>query len=114
MHEELHDKGFELLAFPCNQFGAQEPGTHEEINNYVTSNFGCKFPIFEKLEVNGDNTHPVYQYLKGCTPANLQPSVTKIAWNFAKFLVNGKGEVVQYFEPKSDLDNMRKEIEALL
>ena len=114
MHEELSGKGFELLAFPCNQFGGQEPGTSDEIHNFISSKFGYKFPIFQKCDVNGNNTHPIYQYLKAKIHASLQPKVDKISWNFAKFLVNGQGEVVQYFEPKSDLNTLRSEVEALL
>ena len=64
MHTDLAGQGFEVLAFPCNQFGAQEPGTHEEIQKFVTDNFGAKFPLFAKVDVNGEGTHPVYGYLK--------------------------------------------------
>jgi glutathione peroxidase len=90
MHNELGPKGFELLAFPCNQFFNQESGTPAEIIEFVRSRFGSKFTLFEKVEVNGPNTHPVYRFLRN--NSELYDKKTKeakvIPWNFSKFLLN--------------------------
>ena len=116
MHNELSEKGFEILAFPCNQFFKQENGSHEEILDFVRSRYNPKFTLFEKVEVNGPETHPVYRYLrKNSSLFNKKFNHSKvIPWNFAKFLLNRKGEVVKFFEPGDSLDAVRKEVEMLL
>ena len=97
LHETLGTRGFEVLGFPCNQFLEQEPGTAEEIQEFCTMNYGVEFPLFEKIEVNGDNTHPLYQQLK--ETADAEGHTGDIRWNFEKFLVSPQGEVVGRFNP---------------
>lgn len=101
MYEDLAVRGLEILAFPCNQFMGQEPGTHEQILEFVRTKFNSKFPLFEKIEVNGPNAHPLYQYLR--SKSVLFDPKTKgakvIPWNFSKFLVNANGDVVHFFQP---------------
>jgi glutathione peroxidase len=94
------------LAFPCNQFGKQEPGTNEEIYQNITQKYGVKFPMMSKIEVNGKHTHPVYAYLRNHSELvdASNESVELIPWNFAKFFVNRNGKVIKYFHPKADLD----------
>jgi len=85
-------KGLEILGFPCNQFGAQEPGSAEEIQKFCSANYGVTFPMFEKIDVNGDSTHPLYIYLKDQAPGIL--GTTGIKWNFTKFVVSKDGQSV--------------------
>jgi len=92
---------------PCNQFGAQEPGTEAEIEEFVRSKYDVTFPMFSKIEVNGPGTCELYEYLKAAKPGD-------IAWNFTKFLVDGDGNVVTRFEPKVSPEEMEPEIRALL
>lgn len=89
-------RGLEILGFPCNQFGGQEPGSSEEIGHFCQKNYGVSFPIFEKIEVKGPNSHPLYQYLTQQKRGLLGPS---IRWNFTKFLVNRQGRVVGRYAP---------------
>ena len=116
MHEELADKGFQLLAFPCNQFFSQENGTHAEILEFVRNRFGVKFRLFEKIDVNGPNTHPVYQFLRNNSELfNKNTKVsTQIPWNFAKFLLDRNGKVVKFYKPNDELASIRLAIEQLL
>lgn len=109
MHNELKERGFELLAFPCNQFFSQESGSHEEILEFVRSKFGSKFILFEKAEVNGPNTHPVFKFLRNNSSLfNEKDGTSKvIPWNFAKFLVNSDGKVVEFFKPNDNLSDIR-------
>jgi len=112
LYEKYKDQGFEILAFPCNQFGNQEPGNNEEIKSFCTLNYNITFPIFDKVDVNGDNTHPVYKYLKSQSKGILNSE--DIKWNFTKFLINKKGEVVKRYAPiKKPLD-ISKDIEKLI
>ncbi|MCP5455312.1 MAG: glutathione peroxidase [Thermotogae bacterium] len=112
LYEKYKDQGFEILAFPCNQFGNQEPGNNEEIKSFCTLNYSITFPIFDKVDVNGDNTHPVYKYLKSQSKGILNSE--DIKWNFTKFLINKKGEVVKRYAPiKKPLD-ISKDIEKLI
>jgi glutathione peroxidase len=97
LHETLGSRGFEVLGFPCNQFLEQEPGTAEEIQEFCSLTYGVDFPLFEKIEVNGDNTHPLYQQLKETPDA--EGYTGDIRWNFEKFLVSPQGEVVGRFNP---------------
>jgi glutathione peroxidase len=97
LHDEKGDRGFEVLGFPCNQFLEQEPGTADEIATFCSTNYGVTFPIFEKIEVNGDNRHPLYDEL---TPvADAEGHTGDIRWNFEKFLISPEGEVVARFNP---------------
>jgi glutathione peroxidase len=112
LYAEYREQGLEVLGFPCNQFGAQEPGTSEEAEEFCQVNFGVTFPIFAKVDVNGEETHPLFQYLKEQQPGAGEDS--SIQWNFTKFLVNREGEVVQRFEPKTSPETMIQDIEKLL
>jgi len=94
LHEKYKDKGFAVLGFPCNQFGGQEPGTAEEIETFCSTTYGVTFPMFEKIEVNGENTHPVYEELK--KTADAEGHSGDIRWNFEKFLIGPNGEVTRF------------------
>ncbi|MDX2035230.1 MAG: glutathione peroxidase [Isosphaeraceae bacterium] len=102
-YRKYKDKGFEVLAFPANEFGKQEPGTDAEIKEFCTGNYDVTFPVFSKIVVKGDGIHPLYAFLteKGTNPKFAGP----IGWNFAKFLVNRKGEVIARFEPRTKPDD---------
>jgi len=135
MYERLNTKGFEILDFPCNQFGNQSPESDEETTEFCTLNYGTKFPQFKKCEVNGDNELPLYTFLKsqkGFEGFDMEdklgplldqmmkkadPDYAKksdIKWNFTKFLVNQKGEVVARFEPTHSMEDVEKQVAALL
>ncbi len=103
LHAEYGARGFEVLGFPCNQFGAQEPGTPEEIATFCETNYGVDFPLFEKIEVNGDGRHPLYQQLTDV--ADAEGVSGDIRWNFEKFLVSADGEIVARFAPLIEPDN---------
>lgn len=135
LYEKYAEEGFVILDFPCNQFGNQAPGSNDEIYSFCDSNYGVKFPIFSKIEVNGDNAHPLYKYLvsqKGFTGFDeshpiagrlmeklsaqnpdyaLDPS---IKWNFTKFLIDRNGNVVGRFEPTEDLYVVEDKVRELL
>ena len=102
-------KGFAVLAFPCNQFGAQEPGTEKEIAQFCETSFGVSFPLFAKVEVNGDGAHPLFKHLKAATPDK-----DPIKWNFAKFLVDQQGGVVKRYAPTVEPASIAPDIETLL
>lgn len=135
LYEAYADKGLEILDFPCNQFGAQAPGTDEEIHTFCTLNFNTKFARFKKIEVNGENEEPLYTFLKaqkgfaGFDPAHpltkiLDEMFTQadadyaqkpdVKWNFTKFLVDQQGNVVERFEPTATQKVLAPAIEALL
>lgn len=97
LHERYADRGFAVLGFPCNQFGEQEPGSSEEIATFCSTTYGVTFPMFEKIEVNGDGRHPLYQELTQATDD--EGKAGDIAWNFEKFLVSPEGEVIGRFRP---------------
>jgi len=111
LHQALSPRGFAVLGFPCNQFGAQEPGDAKQIGEFCTSNYAITFPMFAKIDVNGASAHPLYNYLKSAKSGLLGPS---IKWNFTKFLVDRSGEVVARHAPTARPEGLRKEIEALL
>jgi glutathione peroxidase len=111
LHDEYADRGFEVLGFPCNQFGAQEPGTEEEIGAFCQKNYGVTFPMHAKIEVNGDGTHPLYRYLRNEKGGILGDA---IKWNFTKFLVSPSGDVVGRFSPKKKPEDLRSDIEKVL
>lgn len=112
MHKKLKDKGLVVAGFPCDQFGHQEPGDEKEIKEFCSLTYDVSFPMFAKVEVNGDNTHPLYQHLKGEAPGLLGSKAIK--WNFTKFLVDREGRVVERFAPATKPDDLRKKIESLL
>lgn len=112
LYSEYKDKGFTVLGFPCNQFGAQEPGTEAEISDFCTTRFHVNFPMFAKIDVNGPGTHPLYRHLKERKPG--AEGKADIEWNFAKFLVNRKGEVVERFSPRTEPTAIKESIAALL
>ncbi len=135
LYEKYADKGFVILDFPCNQFGSQAPGTNEEIVSFCDSRYGITFPIFSKLEVNGENESPLYTYLKsqkgfaGFDPDHpLTPmvesilertapdyeSTSDIKWNFTKFLVDKWGNVVERYEPTTDIEVIEERVKELL
>ena len=97
LHKTYGDRGFEVLGFPCNQFGGQEPGTADEIKTFCETSYGVSFPMFSKIEVNGDNRHPLYEELTKKEDA--EGKAGDVVWNFEKFLVSPEGEVVARFRP---------------
>ena len=103
LHEQYADRGFTVVGFPCNQFGAQEPGTADEIAEFCSVNYGVTFPIFEKIEVNGENQHPIYAELTKV--ADAEGTDGDIRWNFEKFLVAPSGEIVARFNPMTAPDD---------
>jgi glutathione peroxidase len=111
LHKALNPRGFSVLGFPCNQFGGQEPGDAKQIEQFCASNYAISFPMFAKIDVNGDNAHPLYQYLKNQKSGLLGSS---IKWNFTKFLVDRSGKVVARHAPTASPEGMTKQIEALL
>lgn len=112
LYKKYKDKGLVVLGFPCNQFGSQEPGTEREIQNFCRVNFGVTFPMFSKIKVNGDETHPLYRHLKSEQPGILGTEVIK--WNFTKFLVDRQGNVVERFGSSTKPEELEEKIEALL
>jgi glutathione peroxidase len=109
---ELKERGFTVLAFPCDQFGHQEPGSAAEIGSFCERNYGVSFPVFSKIEVNGPHTHPVFRLLKRERRGLL--GLGRISWNFTKFLVDREGRVVSRHAPSTNPDKLRGRIEALL
>ncbi len=112
LHEKYNEQGLQVLGFPCNQFGKQDPGSNEEITEFCQLNYGVSFPVMAKIEVNGSGTDPLYQHLKSEAPGALGTKAIK--WNFTKFLINRDGEVVKRFAPATTPSQMAKDIEALL
>ncbi len=110
--EKHKDQGFAVLAFPCNQFGAQEPGTEEDIKSFCDLQYGVKFPLFSKIDVNGPNTHPLYEFLKKSLPGVLGSEGIK--WNFTKFLIDRQGNPVKRYGSADKPESINQEIEALL
>jgi len=111
LHREFAPRGFSVLGFPCNQFGAQEPGRADEIREFCSSTYDVTFPLFDKIDVNGSKAHPLFQYLKQQQSGLLGSS---IKWNFTKFLVDRSGRVVALHAPTTTPGALKKEIEALL
>ena len=112
VYEKLHDKGLEVLGFPCNQFGGQEPGGEKEIAQFCELNYGVTFPMFAKVDVNGDDTAPLYKYLKAEKPGLLGSEAIK--WNFTKFLVDRDGKVVKRYAPNDTPESIAKDVEKVL
>ena len=111
LQQQYGARGFSVLGFPCNQFGRQEPGSAAEIGEFCTSNYAVSFPMFDKIDVNGDNAHPLYQYLRREKTGLLGSA---IKWNFTKFLVDRSGKVIGRYPPTTTPQSLTREIEALL
>jgi glutathione peroxidase len=112
LYKNYQDKGLEVIGFPCDQFGGQEPGSDEEIAQFCSLKFDISFPMSKKVEVNGDNAEPIYQALKSEAPGLLGSK--RIKWNFTKFLVNKKGEVVKRYAPTTKPQDIALDIETEL
>lgn len=115
LYQTYRDRGFQVLGFPCNQFGAQEPGSAADIGAFCEKNYGVSFPMFSKIDVNGENTHPLYRFLKQEKPGLLGPlGGGAIKWNFTKFLVNREGKVVARYASTTKPESLAKDVEKLL
>ena len=112
LYRQFKDRGFNVLGFPCDQFGHQEPGDAQEIRNFCSLNYEVTFPLFAKIEVNGANTHPVYRKLKADAPGIF--GIQKVKWNFTKFLIDANGNVVKRFAPATKPQVLTGKIAALL
>jgi glutathione peroxidase len=111
LYEEYNSQGFEVLGFPCNQFGNQDPGTDEEITHFCQSNYGVTFPIFSKIDVKGENAHPLFKYLTNEASGMLSK---QIKWNFTKFLIDKNGNVINRYAPQTKPENIEKDIEKAI
>ncbi|MBC3906943.1 glutathione peroxidase [Undibacterium umbellatum] len=112
IYQQFRDKGVEVLGFPCNQFGHQEPGSAGEIGSFCEKNYGVTFPLFDKIDVNGDKAHPLFQHLKSQAPGLLGSQ--SIKWNFTKFLVKKDGTVFKRYAPQTAPKDLLDDIEKLL
>lgn len=111
LYKDYKDKGLEILGFPCNQFGAQEPGSADEIGEFCQINYGVSFKMFEKIDVNGPNTHPIFKFLKEEKGGILGDD---IKWNFTKFLIGKDGNVIKRFAPITVPDDLKVDVEKAL
>ncbi len=111
LYAKYNERGFELLAFPCDQFGHQEPGSDDEIKSFCETNYGLDFPLFSKIDVNGSDEHPLYKFLKSEKGGLLGDS---IKWNFTKFLVDKNGKVIERYAPTTPPERIGPDIEKLL
>jgi glutathione peroxidase len=112
LYQRFHARGLEVLGFPCNQFGSQEPGDEAEIARFCSTTYDVTFPMFAKVDVNGAGTHPLYQHLKSAKPGVLGTEAIK--WNFTKFLVDRQGQVVKRYAPNDRPEDIAADIEPLL
>jgi glutathione peroxidase len=112
LYRSYKDRGFAVLAFPCNQFGGQEPGTAAEIGAFCARNYGVSFPVFARIEVNGPGTHPLYRYLKATRPGIF--GIQRIHWNFTKFLVDRHGHGFSRFASRTEPRKIASRLERLL
>ncbi|SAK83110.1 glutathione peroxidase [Caballeronia glebae] len=112
VYQQYATRGFEVLGFPCNQFGRQEPGDAGQIGAFCEKNYGVTFPMFAKVDVNGSNAHPLYRYLKDKEPGLL--GIEAIKWNFTKFLVDRTGKVIRRYAPQTKPESIADDIEKLL
>jgi glutathione peroxidase len=112
VYQQFRDKGVEVLGFPCNQFGGQEPGTEAEIGAFCEKNYGVTFPLFAKIDVNGDNAHPLFKQLKKDAPGVLGTEAIK--WNFTKFLIRKDGIVYKRYAPATKPEELVGDIEKLM
>ena len=111
LYKELQNDGLEILGFPCNQFAKQDSGSNEEIHEFCQLNYGVTFNMFEKVDVNGANAHPLYKYLKSHSKAFLSK---EIKWNFTKFLIDSEGNIVKRYAPTVKPSKIKADIEKLL
>ncbi len=111
LYKEYKDQGLEILGFPCNQFANQEKGSNEEIHEFCQLNYGVSFTMFEKIDVNGKNAHPLYRYLKNEAKGLLSK---EIKWNFTKFLIDSEGNIVKRYAPTVEPLKIKDDIEYLL
>ncbi|CAG89116.2 DEHA2F09526p [Debaryomyces hansenii CBS767] len=112
LNKKYQDKGLQIIGFPCNQFGGQEPGSSEEIASFCSLNYGVSFPVLKKVDVNGDKTDPVYKYLKGEKSGLL--GLNRIKWNFEKFLIDKNGKVIERYSSLTKPASLSSTIEELL
>lgn len=112
LYEKYKDQGLMILGFPCNQFLSQDPASNEEISEFCQLNYGVSFPMFAKIDVNGDDAHPLFKHLKEAAPGLLGMNAVK--WNFTKFLVDRKGNVIERYAPTTVPLDIAKDIEKLL
>ena len=112
LYKTYKDKGLTILGFPCNQFGKQDPGSNGEIQEFCQLNYGVSFPMHAKIDVNGGDTHPLFQHLKEAAPGIM--SSKKIKWNFTKFLIDRDGNVVERFAPATAPEKIEEKIKAML
>lgn len=112
LYQHFKDKPFTIIGFPCNQFGAQEPGSDSEIQQFCSMNYGVSFPVMAKVDVNGSNTAPVYEFLKSNAPGLLGTEMVK--WNFTKFLIGKDGQVLQRYAPQTEPKALAGDIEKAL
>ncbi|MBX2995078.1 MAG: glutathione peroxidase [Bdellovibrionaceae bacterium] len=112
LHKKYGAKGLQVIGFPCNQFGGQEPGTDSEIQQFCQINYGVSFPVLAKVDVNGSDTAPVYEFMKSAAPGVLGTEAIK--WNFTKFLIGRDGKVLDRFAPQTKPEELSKDIEKAL
>jgi glutathione peroxidase len=112
LYQKYADQGLTVMGFPCNQFGSQEPGDAQQIGQFCETRFGVTFPLYEKCDVNGTNTHPLFKFLKAAAPGLLGTQAIK--WNFTKFLVDPAGRVVDRYAPATGIDTIEAAIKPLL
>ena len=112
LYEKYQDQGLEVLGFPCNQFGAQEPGTNEEVKSFCDVNYNVSFKMFNKIDVNGSDASPLFKFLKHESPGIMGTEAIK--WNFTKFLVNKDGQVIKRFAPKDGESEIESELQKIL
>lgn len=112
LYKKYKDKGLTILGFPCNQFGKQDPGSNGEIQEFCQLNYGVSFPMHAKIDVNGDDTHPLFQHLKAAAPGIMGSQ--KIKWNFTKFLIDRDGKVVERFAPATAPEKIEEKIKTML
>jgi glutathione peroxidase len=112
IYNQFKDKGFVILAFPCNQFGAQEPGTNNEIKEFCSANYKVTFPLFDKIDVNGDNASPLYQYLTSSKPGIMGTKAIK--WNFTKFLIGKDGKAIERYGSSATPEQIAEDIKKIL
>lgn len=112
IYQKFKDQGLQVIGFPCNQFGSQEPGTNAEIQQFCSLNYGVSFPVMSKIDVNGDNADPLYKWLKSEAPGILGTEAIK--WNFTKFLVSKDGKVIKRYAPQDEPAKMTEDIQKAL
>lgn len=112
LFKEYSSRNFSVIGFPCNQFARQDPASNDEIQEFCQLNYGVSFPVYAKIDVNGDNATPLFKHLKKAAPGMLGSE--KIKWNFTKFLVDAEGQVLKRYAPATTPEAIKKDIEALL